>query len=196
MRLDQYWKVQSIIEKPDLSPENKSNMIIAIMHDLTVDQLLQRSVDDYLTMSRKSQEELTSLEQKAKANDKYVIDGNEFKLIRSGKQMNAIQFIHLMSLMQLKDMNKRLHSICALMLIPVENGKSFVYPDYNIAAIEQLVAEYMDICDIFAIVGEASGLFSEFPKPIRDYLGQVKKEKKIADRGWRRSPIVKKRSQA
>lgn len=185
MNISQYWKVLSLMGDESLPDEQKSHMIIATLNDVDVDSLLSLPMSQFMEMAKVSQESLESLNKQAKAQDYYELDGNRLRLIRSGKQMNAIQFIHLMAIMHQEDINKRMHSVCALMLMP----ENVTYPDYNVSAVEQLVLQHMDIRDIFAIVGEASGLFSEFPKPIREYLVQVKKQRKIADRERRSVPV-------
>lgn len=183
MNLKQYWNVLKLLEQDGSAVDAKSQAIIAELAGITIEQLMKLSLAKFMELSESSRIQLESISKQAECKDSYIIEDNVFKCIRDAKQMNAIQFIHLMTILNTEDLNKRLHSVCALMLIP----EGVTYPDYNVAKVEQLILNNLDICDVFAIVGEASGLFNTFSKPIMDYLIDARKIQRAEGQRRRRS---------
>lgn len=175
----------AVEDDKDMNDLEKSKLRVAICSNVSVADLNAMPLNDYERLADAAREMLNEISDSVRPVDFYTLDGNEFRLLISPRQMNALQFIHLMTVLTAPDLDRRLHSVCALMLMPTD--KAYQYPDYNVAKVEELVLEHMHIKDVFAIVGEAIGLSATSPESILPSLVLTEIQAWTRVKRWRRS---------
>lgn len=146
-----FMKLQEVLEDNDYDELHLQSCLIAIIEDMTEDEVLQLKLNEY---SRKAQELNFLTAQPNIPNrcpDKLVLGGEKYVLVKDVRKLSAGQFIDFETLMGEKNRDKYLPNILACFVIP--EGKE--YGDYDVMEVADKIADYMSaeealmICNFF-----------------------------------------------
>lgn len=160
MKLGTYQRLMAVQNDESIPDREKPLRYISILRGIDPRDIRKMTVGKLEKISNEVVEEMTSI----KANtirDRYTIGGVECKLMRTVNAMTAIQFSDLMSVIRRGEIEKNLHTILSILLVPVKNekGDDVKYPDYDRPGLEEKIMEDFEIADGMAIADFCRGLF-------------------------------------
>lgn len=145
LSIGKWQEILEISETIGMSEEEKNIAVIAVLNDLTEDEVLNLPLSQFAELN-KATAFLTQLPQKRLMADKYILGDTEFKVLINLTQMTAGQYIDYQT--YVKDPDNNLVQIISIFLIP--KGKKY-NEDYDMAEVHKLIREHLSIVDAMSI---------------------------------------------
>lgn len=145
LSIGKWQEILEISETIGMSEEEKNIAVIAVLSDLTEDEVLNLPLSQFAELN-KATAFLTQLPQKRLMADKYILGDTEFKVLINLTQMTAGQYIDYQT--YVKDPDNNLVQIISIFLIP--KGKKY-NEDYDMAEVHKLIKEHLSIVDAMSI---------------------------------------------
>lgn len=145
LSIGKWQEILEISETIGMSEEEKNIAVIAVLSDLTEDEVLNLPLSQFAELN-KATVFLTQLPQKRLMADKYILGDTEFKVLINLTQMTAGQYIDYQT--YVKDPDNNLVQIISIFLIP--KGKKY-NEDYDMAEVHKLIREHLSIVDAMSI---------------------------------------------
>lgn len=145
LSIGKWQEILEISETIGMSEEEKNIAVIAVLNDLTEDEVLNLPLSQFAELN-KATAFLTQLPQKRLMADKYILGDTEFKVLINLTQMTAGQYIDYQT--YVKDPDNNLVQIISIFLIP--KGKKY-NEDYDMAEVHKLIKEHLSIVDAMSI---------------------------------------------
>lgn len=161
MKLGTYQRLMAVQDDESISDREKSLRYISILRDIDPRDIRKMTVGKIEKIANEVTEEMTSITENP-IRDTYTVDGIECRLMRTMNDMTAIQFSDLTTVTRRGDIEKNLHTILSILLVPIKNEKGqdvdrYLH-NYNRLDLEEKIMADFEIADGMAIANFCRGL--------------------------------------
>lgn len=153
MKLGTYQRLMAVQNDESISDREKSLRYISILRGIDPRDIRKMTIGKIEKIANEVTEEMTSITEN-EIRDTYTVGGIECRLMRTMNMMTAIQFSDITNVIRRGDIEKNLHTILSILLVPI--GKQ--YPDYDRLDLEEKIMEDFEIADGMAIANFCEGL--------------------------------------
>ena len=115
--------------------------LIAIVYDMTEDEVLDLPLSKFEEYEREISFLFTKPKFKSRIPNKIVLNGRKYEIVKDAKQLTAAQYIDYSTYCQLPDKDFRIAEILSVFLVP-EGEK---YGHYDIAPVIEEIKNYLDV---------------------------------------------------
>lgn len=147
LTINKYIQIRKVLQE-DGGELNIQTNIIAILNDMTVDEVLALKLDTYHELVMKSAFLMNRPEVTPKAPDKIIINGRECHVTKNVRKLTTAQYIDYQTITALPNSDDMIANVLACFIVP----KGFKYGDgYEVDEIANWLGENMSIIDAFNI---------------------------------------------
>lgn len=174
INIRKFQQIQEVLKEDDmLSVQAK---LIAVVNDMTEEEVLGKKISEYGKLVKTIDFLTTKPCISKKAPKKIILNGRKYDVVTDIRNLTAGQYIDFNSLLQMNENDKYLPNILACFIVP--EGEN--YGDYDIMAVADEIAEYLD-------VETAMGMMSFFQEWFRLLINSIlKSSERVIRKGIRK----------
>lgn len=150
LNLRKYLKLLELLEEQsDYDELHLQASIIAVLNDMTEEEVLALKISEYGNKVKESQFIFKTPEVNNRCPDKVVLNGHKYHIIKDPRKLTAGQFIDFETFMNEENRYKYLPNILACFIMP--EGKE--YGEYDVMEVSDMIADYMNVEEALQICG-------------------------------------------
>lgn len=150
LKLRKYLKLLELLEEQsDYDELHLQASIIAVLNDMTEEEVLALKISEYGNKVKESQFIFKAPDVNNRCPDKVVLNGHKYHIVKDPRKLTAGQFIDFETFMNEENRYKYLPNILACFIMP--EGKE--YGEYDALEVSDMIADYMNVEEALQICG-------------------------------------------